>query len=69
MQTSSAFSFNKADLEHIARHAGFAAAAAIVGYLLTGVIPNLNVTGASALAMPIIVTLLTTLQSWISNHD
>jgi len=65
---SAKFSLSKADLEHIGRHLLYSAIAAGIGYLLTAVIPQLDVTGQAALFIPIAVTLLTAAQSWLAGQ-
>lgn len=68
MQNSKPFTLNKEDAKHIGRHMLYAAAAGAISYALTSVIPNLQVTEKAAIVIPIVVTVLTTLKSWLTNH-
>lgn len=67
--SSNAFSLNSIDYAHIGRHFLYSALAAGIGYILTSVVPTLNVTGAAAIVLPIFVTGLTTIQSYLAGYN
>lgn len=69
MQTSPSYTLNGADLAHIGRHTLYASVSAGIAYLLTAVIPNFHANGDFALAVPVLVFLLTSAQSYFSNHQ
>lgn len=68
MQTSPAFTLNKADLLHIGRHILFSAIGA--GLLaVQSYLPQVKLNSSEVLALPVVVAIVTALQSWASNHN
>ena len=69
VQTSPSYSLNKSDLAHIGRHFVYSALGAGVAYLLSGVIPNLQLDGFAAVSLPIITAILVSLQSYLKDNS
>lgn len=67
-QTSTSFSLNKADLEHIGRHFLFSALGAGMAYLIGDVIPYIHLSGFGTLCVPVITAILVSFQSFLKDN-